>query len=214
MNSPRLSWSSSVWESNALAWRLACLFLYTNRGSTLKFSFLNWCQRFECSTAIVRRRIWRMRVQVSTPLQGLSFLRCPGNKRRLLVIFSVGRGKSLVSPLRRCPLGTFSVHRALNASSWRHHGSFAKLGAMWGGEQENGLLQGAHRALQEQIGLMLMSYFQTHWPLQSLRRLAHWATCVAGMTPFNLHRWSWRRNFISSWQNVNAQTNEKAAQVG
>lgn len=89
-----------------------------------------------------------MPVQVSAPLDdagtgvrassGLSFLLYPGKKGRLLVIFSVGRGKSLVSPLRRCPLDTFSIHMALHGSSWRHHGTFAKLGAMWGGEQENG----------------------------------------------------------------------------
>lgn len=112
-----------------------------------------------------------MRVQVSAPLDdagtgvrapsGLSFLLCPGNKGRLLVIFSVGRGKSLVSPLRRCPLDTFSFHKALHGSSWRHHGTFAKLGATEEGA-EKWLLQGVHHTRQEQIGLKLMSYTRTH----------------------------------------------------
>lgn len=144
----------------------------------------------------MRRRIWRMWVQVSAPLQGLSFLLCPGNKGRFLVIFSVGRGKSLVSPLRRCPLGTFSFQWFKLEASWNicKTWSYVRRGAgKW-------LLQGAHHARQEQNGLKLMSYTKTHRSLQSLRRLAHWAKCVAGMIPFNLHRWSWRRNFISRWK--------------
>lgn len=48
-----------------------------------------------------------MRVQVSAPLQGLSFLLCPGNKGRLLFFFQCGKREEFGVSSETLPIGHF-----------------------------------------------------------------------------------------------------------
>lgn len=75
-------------------------------------------------------RLWRMLVQVPTPVFRGDLFSCAQEMREGFWLFSVCEERTVfVSPLR---LGTFNVHITLDSSSLRHCESFANLVDMRG----------------------------------------------------------------------------------